>query len=106
MLPRVKPLDQLTLDDFSSRVGESFVVDLGGEVTLRLELVSAEALGGSSAPGARRAPFSLVFRSPGERRHVLQRTYPMEHAALGRLELFLVPIGTAPGGMRYEAVFT
>ena len=43
----------------------------------------------------------LLFRGPSL--PILpQRIYPLEHAALGRLELFIVPIG--PG--QYEAIFT
>jgi hypothetical protein len=34
-----------------------------------------------------------------------QATYPVEHDELGRMEIFLVPIGPDGSGMRYEAVF-
>ncbi len=35
-----------------------------------------------------------------------QRIHALEHPQLGRLELFLVPVGPGPDGVpRYEAVF-
>jgi hypothetical protein len=38
-----------------------------------------------------------------------QAIYPLEHQALGRMEIFLVPIGPDPRGkrkgMQYEAAF-
>ena len=34
-----------------------------------------------------------------------QQIVPLEHAALGKLEIFLVPVGLDPEGYRYEAVF-
>jgi hypothetical protein len=57
----------------------------------------------STTPAGRR-PFSLIFRSAGSR-YLPQRTYSIEHAALGRLDLFLVPIGPDEGGIRYQAIF-
>jgi hypothetical protein len=46
-----------------------------------------------------------VFRGPAE--VVLpQKIYPLEHEALGKLEIFLVPIGPDEAGMCYEAVFS
>jgi hypothetical protein len=47
----------------------------------------------------------LLFRGP--RTPVLpQRIYRLEHAVMGPLEIFLVPIGPDAEGMRYQAVFT
>ena len=37
---------------------------------------------------------------------VPQRIYGVEHARIGRLDLFLVPLGPDDAGQRYEAVFT
>jgi hypothetical protein len=34
-----------------------------------------------------------------------QHIYALEHTSLGKLELFLVPIGPDERGMRYQAVF-
>ncbi len=38
--------------------------------------------------------------------HLEQAIYALEHAEMGMLELFLVPLGPHEDGMRYEAVFT
>jgi hypothetical protein len=97
-------LDRLTVADFKGRIGETFhIADPKGA----LELVLLEATGLSpraASPGSRRAPFSLIFRGP--LKPVLpQRTYALENEAMGRLEIFLVPIGPDAEGMRYEAVF-
>jgi hypothetical protein len=102
-------LDRLTHESFAPHVGTEFHLQLGTAGTLPLTLVEAQAVG--SVPGPRpdgtprRQPFSLVFRGP--RQPVLpQRIYRLEHAAMGPLELFIVPIGPDEAGLRYEAVFT
>lgn len=96
-------LENLTIRDFSRRIGEEFRV-AGSGASVVLALVEATDLSRPGARGPRRSPFSLVFRGPAQ--PVLpQRTYPLENAALGPLEIFLVPIGPDASGMRYEAVF-
>jgi hypothetical protein len=35
-----------------------------------------------------------------------QRIYPFEHPDLGAFEVFIVPVGADPDGVRYEAVFS
>jgi hypothetical protein len=91
-------LETLTADTFFSRLIDRFALDDGGD-GLELELVEVTELG--AAMPERRAPFSIVFRAL-DGRTLPQRIYRLEHAELGALELFLVPIG--PG--EYEAVFT
>ncbi|MBK9062174.1 MAG: hypothetical protein IPL89_03130 [Acidobacteria bacterium] len=96
-------LEVLTYSDFFERVGEEFRV-AAGEVAVGLVLSEVTNLARKGDAGPRRAPFSLVFRGPLS--PVLpQRIWPLEHAALGTLEIFLVPIGPDAEGMRYEAVF-
>jgi len=96
-------LENLALRDFLERVGEEFRLE-GPSGAVPLTLVEIVDLARRENPGPRRSPFSLVFRGPAQ--PVLpQRTYPLENAALGRLEIFLVPIGPDAAGMRYEAVF-
>jgi hypothetical protein len=96
-------LESLAVGDFSGRIGEGFHVPfVDGSIALTLAEVTDLARKGHAGP--RRAPFSLVFRGPLS--PVLpQRIWPLEHAAFGRLEIFLVPIGPDAEGMRYEAVF-
>ena len=102
-------LETLTLETFSPHVGETFRIPLQADQTIELELVDARSLfdvyAGRQGPRAARAPFALVLRGPLT--PVLpQRIYPLEHAAIGRHELFIVPIGPDQGGMRYEVIFT
>ena len=93
-------LASLTAADFRGHLGTMFA---GPGLAADWELIEVTDLGDAS-PGGARAPFSLVFRGPLE--PVLpQGIRRLEHAGLGELDLFLVPIGPDEVGMRYEAVF-
>jgi hypothetical protein len=96
-------LDKLTAGDFEPHIGSTFILADGPEVP-PLTLAAVER--GQVQPGAPRTePFSLRFTSDRTSR-VDQRTHALEHPAMGRLDLFLVPIGPGPDGLlRYEAVF-
>jgi len=100
-------LGEVTVAVFAECVGSAFRIHPESGRPLDVELIEATALasrsGGSGAPSKREA-FSILFRGPAE--PVLpQKIYTLEHAKLGRFELFLVPIGPDAGGMRYEAIF-
>lgn len=102
-------LETLTLDTFSPHVGETFRIPLQGNHAIELELVDARSLHDPYAerPGPRtaRVPFALVLAGPAT--PILpQQIYPLEHATIGRHELFIVPIGPDKGRMRYEVIFT
>ncbi len=97
-------LSSLTRETFTGRLGESFVVRAEELPDLELELAEANALGGDSDD---REPFSLIFLGPLD--PVLpQAIYSLEHDVLGKLDLFLVPVGPDKGrtGIQYEAVFS
>lgn len=96
-------LEELTYSDFFKRVGEEFHVGTGA-VAVGLVLSEVTDLARPENPSPRRKPFSLIFRGPF-RPQLVQRIWPLEHAELGTLEIFLVPIGPDAEGMRYEAVF-
>jgi hypothetical protein len=98
-------LEILTLDHFTALVGETFRVQLGGDTQVDLVLSEVTALSAATTGTDKRNPFGLVFRHPG-RRILPQSVYALEHPKLGRLEIFIVPIGPDAGGMRYEAIFT
>lgn len=70
-----------------------------GEIALAVESVDL------LPPHRLRAePFSVVLRGP--RAPMLrQATYAVRHPSLGRLELFLVPLGPDAQGPRYEVTF-
>ena len=88
-------LRDLTVDSFSERIGETFVL-VEGDARLAIILEEAESVGGS----AERAGFSLVFAGPSSP-VAGQGTYRLEHAELGELDLFLVPVALG----RYQAIF-
>ena|SRR2546423_13136224 len=68
--------------------------------TLEIELIEVSA----RTPTARQDRFSLLFRGP-QAPLLEQGMYRMEHAALGALDLFIVPVGVDEIGIHYEAVF-
>ena len=94
-------MDQLTHSSFAPHVGDVFRADIDSADGVELRLVEATAL---PLRGPGREPFSLVFRGPLEV-PLPQGIYPLEHETLGRLELFLVPIGPDDEGLRLEAIF-
>ena len=96
-------LDTVTREMFEKQLEGTFVVSVEG-AELDMQLVYCRGLTADPEQG-RRDPFSAVFRGPME--PVLeQQIYEVKHEAIGSLEIFLVPIGPAKGGMQYEAVFT
>ena len=94
-------LDELTLDSFEPHVAEAFAI-VAEPATIEVVLESATTLG--ARPGGR-DPFTLVFRGPAEPL-LAQATYTLEHADLGLLEIFIVPIARDADGTSYEAIFT
>jgi uncharacterized protein DUF6916 len=98
-------LDRLTVETFSEQVGKTFRLFPDEKSRLDVVLVEARGLSSRGVPaGRRREPFSLVFLGPAA--PILpQRIYALESEAMGRLEIFLVPIGADARGVRYEAVF-
>ncbi len=99
-------LDELSREAFLPHLEEPFTVALEGlPADFAFRLAEARPLGSETVPGAKRKPFALLFKGPTQPL-LPQRIYPLEHPALGRLELFLVPLGPETGEMRYEAVFT
>ncbi len=97
-------LGKLTPADFSKCLNKAFNLRLES-ATLVLELITVDEPGTGAPGGGRRQPFSLTFRGPEE--PVLpQRVYALEHATMGRLEIFLVPIGPDEAGICYQAVFS
>jgi hypothetical protein len=92
-------LRPLTLDDFSHRVGKPIEVEAGGR-RVKLLLAAAQGLPESGRQGG---SFRLEF-------------FGRPDAPLGqggflfligeeRFNIFVVPLGPTPRGMRYEAIF-
>ncbi len=100
-------LDELTIADFSEHVGQVFRVEIAGAGPISLELASVTGVSPSSSPNPkRRQPFSLLFLGPPSDHYLPQHTYRLEHAQIGALDIFLVPIGPLDQRMQYEAIFT
>lgn len=96
-------LDKLRKETFEPITGQVFALSLGDGQTIPLEL---SAVNGNGLQGmAKREQFSLHFRGPATPA-LVQQTYHLEHAQLGALDIFLVPIRRDATGMMYEAVFT
>ncbi|MFO1312332.1 MAG: hypothetical protein U1F41_09740 [Burkholderiales bacterium] len=93
-------LETLTLADFATLAAPLLVPARDGPIPLRVK--STRAL----PPHALRAtpPFSVIFEGPLDR-VLRQGTFPIDHPALGRMELFLVPVARTATGIDYEAVF-
>lgn len=91
----------VTADDFSPRLNDDFHLH-AADAELTLKLAEIRRLGAAIRP---KGAFSLVFVAGGGP-PLRQAIYPLSHPVLGRLDVFLVPIGPVAGGAGYEAVFT
>lgn len=87
---------------FAPLVGSRFQIEIDADQTVVAELVEADALnpGGANSESASREPFSLVFEVENGI-ELSQRMYQVTHEVLGRLPLFLVPVGPR----RMESIF-
>ena len=99
-----RSLKELTVDDFASQIGQVFRVL---HPDYNPALVLTEVVAAAPAAAGLRQRFSLTFETEPGPRYLTQAIHPLENSTLGRLELFLVPLGPAEHGrFRYEAVFT
>ena len=96
-------LDKLKAQHFEPHLGTAFRIDFTDHAPVELVLAQVDAVGGQTETEGR-APFSLLFCGPLAPL-LPQRIYPLQHAELGVLEIFIVPLGPDDAGMRYEAVF-
>ncbi|MBK7473439.1 MAG: hypothetical protein IPO58_11970 [Betaproteobacteria bacterium] len=106
-------LARLTFEHFQPFVDQTFAVSAGGEsLALRVTEVRLHppprqrTLSGKLVEAnVARQPFSVFFRSEGEK-GLRQGTYsaaPPDGGA--KLMIFIVPLGFEEGGVVYEAVF-
>lgn len=93
----------LTFESFSPHLNSTFALGLG-ESTVELTLTQATRQPVPPFLGQMREPFSLIFRS-GTPVVLPQRLYPFKHDSMGKLDIFIVPIGRDPHGVVYQAVF-
>lgn len=99
-------LNEVTQAQFAEHVGSAFQFEIEAGRVLAATLVEARLLPVTQAnrPDARRAAFSLIFRL-STRESLRQRIYGIEHPQLGRMEIFLVPVGRESGDLLLEAIF-
>ena len=96
-----KSVTDLSMEDFEPHRGQSFRLTSNGHA-LELKLDEVQRLGTAVRAGG---AFSLVFVTPAGP-SLPQAIYPVDHPALGTLELFVVPLGPKDGSNRYEVIFT
>ena len=102
----VTPLEKLTCANFAALVKTNFRVWIDTQNSLELELaeVTPPRVTTGGLNSAAYENFSLLFCGPADR--VLpQRIYWFESPALGRFELFIVPVGRDQNGAQYQATF-
>ena len=94
----------LTENEFSQHVNTGFRLNLETPAALELQLVEVKGYPKKAEEHSGMERFSLFFTGPKEVR-LPQSTYQLEHAVMGKFDLFLVPIAQNDQGLRYEAVF-
>jgi hypothetical protein len=96
--------EELKEELFARHLNTKFYVPLDDRrVELELVRVEGDKSGMDKIEGIER--FALYFLGPGDF-YLPQRTYRMEHEALGELDIFIVPVGIKDKRYQYEAVFS
>lgn len=85
---------------FQAVVGKKLSINAEGVDSIELTSVEAKP----SHEGTEREPFVLTFSGPAD--VVLpQSIYAIKHKKLGRLKVFMVPVGQDKDQVTYEAIF-
>jgi hypothetical protein len=97
---------RFTMGTFARHLNTTFRIK-GSSGTVDLKLAKVTDLKATSKTPARIAgseSFSLLFVGSRKATSLTQDTYRVQHEALGRFSLFLVPVGK-PANRRFEAIF-
>ncbi|HZB44399.1 MAG TPA: hypothetical protein VE360_04120 [Pyrinomonadaceae bacterium] len=94
-----------TEEEFRQHLNTEFNVRLNEEQTLALKLEEVQTFPALTHSRGDMERFSLYFRGPADV-PLPQRIYRVEHAAMGEMDIFLVPVARDADGFRYEAVFS
>jgi hypothetical protein len=94
-------LAALGIDDFKPLLGSQFDVQAGGGA-VAMKLARVDQAGESGRKGG---AFSLIFAAP-RGPWLPQAIYLMQHASLGAMQIFLVPVGPFGENNGYQAIFT
>lgn len=97
-------LDQLQAVDFQPYIGSDFFIQFTETTTVAAQLETVFELPGNF--NSDRKPFSIILQTDQKSEYYEQSIYTIDHASLGSLSLFLVPLGVRGKGMQYEAVFS
>ena len=97
-------LQHLTTADFQSEIGKDFSIRFSTGVAMPAQLEKVLDL--PAYPNLERKPFSILLQTAQKDRYYPQAIYTIEHAVLGSMEIFLVPVGRNERGVQYEAVFS
>ena len=95
---------ELTQQEFSRHLNSKFQLKLDDH-NLELQLVEVTPYMPRDNEQSGLERFSAYFEGPAASPYLPQQLYHLEHADLGGLDLFLVPISGDGNGFRYEAVF-
>jgi hypothetical protein len=93
----------LTEQEFSRHLNSAFQLELPDR-TLELKLVDVKAYKARDTEQAGMERFSIYFDGPPDH-YLAQQLYHLEHADVGGLDIFLVPVEGNEKRFRYEAVF-
>ena len=96
-------LEKLRAADFSPLLNNKFKIYFDPSSPSVVELIEVTERK-SNSDEVLRHPFSIVFRGLKDKEWS-QGMYTIDHKSLGKMDLFLVPIGPDDQGMCYEAVF-
>lgn len=94
--------EKLTKATFARLLHTKFRLHYPPEQSVEIELVEVTGDELPEVKGFER--FSLIFHVPVAQL-LPQGTYRMEHEEMGSFDIFIVPIGHAEPGFRYQAVF-
>ena len=94
-----------TRDTFTPHVNTTFRIQTGSRaVNVRLtKITDLKSISRTPARFAGKESFSLVFNDLNRTQFLTQDTYVIEHKALGRFSMFLVPVGKSTN-RQYEAI--
>lgn len=96
------PLPFYAKATFTAQLNSSFLIHSKGSKTVEATLVQVKSMGPSpDKQAAGRECFALVFNGGVK---LPQDVYSLEHAALGKFSLLLVPNGKDKKGWYYEAL--
>jgi hypothetical protein len=98
--PAARNLRELSKSSFEAAVNSPFLMQRPVGSPLPMELVQYKL----KIETKMQECFALLFKAPLDA-PPLQDTYTLQHAELGTLELFLVPVKQTDDGLFFEAVF-